>query len=146
MAGMDVDLDLQLLVDRLKASMPELRQVGVLADLEGALQGAFTPPAAFVMPVSERADSPARTSVLRQRVSLRTGVLLSVQNRRDAKGAAALDTLRPLRSALRIALVGWVPDAETGEPMVHATGRIWRMEGGRIWWLDEFDYVLWRTA
>jgi hypothetical protein len=146
MAGLDADLDLQQVADRLKAAMPVLRQVGVLADLDAALQGTFTPPAAFVMPVSERCETPTRTGVLRQRVTLRTGVLLSVQNLRDAKGAAALGTLRPLRTALRTALVGWVPDAATGEPVVHATGRLWRMEGGRIWWLDEFDYVLWRTA
>lgn len=146
MATLDADLDLQALAERLRAAMPELRQVGVLADLEAALGGTFTPPAAFVMPVSERAEAPVRTSVLRQRVALRTGVLLSVQNLRDIKGAAALDTLRPLRAALRTALVGWVPDADTGEPLVHATGRLWRMDGGRIWWLDEFDYVLWRTA
>ena len=33
-----------------------------------------------------------------------------------------------------------IPDAQTGEPVVFASGELVDMRGARMWWSDEFSY------
>lgn len=138
-------MELDFVINRLKAPSPValtgMRQVGTCADAESALTGTVSVPAAFVLPVSELGAPSQVTQVTRQRITCRFGVLLCVANRRDNRGDAALGDLASVRAQLRQALVGWAPDPATGEPVQFARGRFFRMEAGRVWWLDEFDFV-----
>jgi len=140
-------MDLDLVIQRLKAMATGLRQVGGTADLDAAIDGAPATPAAYVMPLTDDAQPSATTQVLRQTVLHRFAVVLVVNNRRDANGAAALSDLKPLRAALKTSLLGWVPDATTGEAVQYGAGRLLRLDAnGRLWWSDEFVYQTYLRA
>ena len=131
-------------IPRVRDLMPTLRAVGGAADLDAAMRpGArITPPMAYVMPLGERALAQGRTSVLRQTVICTFGVVLVIQALRDNEGREALQALASLRATLREVLLGWVPDAQTGEPVTYLGGELVQFEGdGRLWWSDEFQHT-----
>lgn len=132
-------MDVEPVITRLQEQLTTVRQVGGAADFDVAIQGAVAMPAVFVIPLGELAAPNALVGGLSQRVQLEVGVLLAVTNRRDAAGKAALVDLNSLRLLVRAALLGWVPDATTGERFVYRSGRLMRMDGdGRLWWIDQF--------
>ena len=135
-------MDLSLIVTRLKAELSALRTVGASADLDAAIDGVVALPAAFVMPLAESASDMGQLSSTGVRIVQAFGVLHCVSNRRDAQGGAALDDLKTPRANLRSALVGWVPDEATGEPVTFTGGRLLQLDGdGRLWWIDEFQLM-----
>lgn len=132
-------MDLSLIVARLKAQLTALRSVGASADLDAAIEGPSAMPAAFVLPLAESAQDMEMTGATGQRITQAFGVLHVLSNKRDAQGGAALDDLKTHRLSLRAALVGWVLDETTGEPVTFTGGRLLRLDGdGRLWWIDEF--------
>jgi hypothetical protein len=135
-------MDLSLIVARLKTQLGALRTVGASADLDAAIDGALAVPAAFVLPLTETGIDTSLVGRTGQRIAQAFGVLQVVSNRRDAQGGAALDDLKNHRLNLRAALVGWVPDVATGEPVLFTSGRLLRLDGdGRLWWIDEFQLM-----
>lgn len=135
-------MDLSPIVARLRTELSALRSVGASADLDAAIEGAVAMPAAFVLPLAESGRDAALVGITAQRVTLAFGVLHVLSNRRDAQGGAALGDLHAHRQALKRALVGWVPDAATGEPVLFTGGRLLRLDGdGRLWWIDEFELM-----
>lgn len=135
-------MDLSLIVARLKAQLTALRSVGASADLDAAIDGAPPVPAAFVLPLGETGADTGLINGTGERDVQTFGVVHVINNRRDAKGEASLDDLKNHRLNLRAALVGWVPDAATGEPVKFAAGRLLRLDGeGRLWWIDEFQLI-----
>lgn len=135
-------MDLDAVVARLDANRGALKSVGAAADMEAALDKVVSLPCAFVLPLAEASTDMDLLSAVRQRVTQSFGVMHVVSNKRDTKGAAALTDLKALRSALKVNLVGWVPDATNGEPVHHRTGRLMNLDGnGRLWWIDEFECV-----
>lgn len=136
-------MDVSFVIDRLKAQLSGIRQFGGAVDLEAAFNGSVSVPAVFVMPQTEAAaKTPMATGVVRQMFKPNWGVVLVVSNRRDAAGMAALGDLAPLRKSVREALVGWVPDEATGEPVYATGGQLLRMDGdGRLWWIDSFEFT-----
>lgn len=136
-------MDLDLVIARLKARLVALRGgVGGSADLDAALRGTFVAPAAYVVPLAERGTEVPTNGPTRQRITSLFGVIQVVENLRDTTGAAALVDLKSLRAQVRDALVGWVPDTETGEPVIFVSGELVQAEGdGRIWWSDEFQLI-----
>lgn len=133
-------MDLSPVITRLQSLLTGFKSIGSVVDLDAAIGGVLAVPAAFVMPLAESAtalDTLQRTS---QRITSVFGVVLCVSNRRDSLGAAALADLHSLRNQVRIALVGWIPDAATAEPVHYISGQSMRMDGdGRLWWIDQFD-------
>lgn len=133
-------MDITLVVTRLKERLTGLKSIGASADLDAAIDGVVALPAAFVLPLAERASTTAVLGMTESRVAETFGVVHVLSNRRDAQGSAALSDLFGLRAALRAALVGWVPDATTGESVHYTSGRLLRLDGiGRMWWMDEFQ-------
>lgn len=65
--------------------------------------------AIYVYPLSEDAAANLEPHGALQRHRLRIGVLIAVTNRRDPRGAGALDETETWREAVRTALVGWTP-------------------------------------
>lgn len=135
-------MDLQPVIDHLRATLVGLRQIGGSADLDAAIEGAVATPSAFCLPLGEGATGTGMSGVTHQRITHRFAVVHVLSNRRDAQGAAALADLKALRDALKAALVGWVPIAANGEPVWFTAGRLLRLDGdGRLWWADEFEYA-----
>lgn len=129
-----------ILVDRLKAELTGLKSIAGAAELDAAFDGNPATPSAFVLPMADDAISDIDTlGSIEQDISQVFGVVHVVSNRIDAKGAAALEDLTLLRNRLFTALIGWVPEAETGEQMRFRSGRLLRLDGnGRLWWIDQF--------
>jgi len=133
-------MDLSAIVARLKAQLTGVKDVGVVADLVAAATGMVATPSAFVLPLADSAVDIGMLSQTGEKIAQTFGVVHCINNRRDAKGGAALDDLKTLRLALRAALVGWVPDASNGEAVTFASGRLLQLDGdGRLWWQDEFE-------
>jgi len=128
------------LVTRLKAELTGLKFVGAAAEFDAAIDGNPSTPSAYVIPMADDATSDIDTlSSIEQEISQVFAVVHVVSNRVDAKGAAALNDLTQLRNRLFTALIGWVPEAATGEPMRFRSGRLLRLDdNGRLWWIDQF--------
>lgn len=128
------------IADRLKIQVPALkRNVSGAADFAAAREGLNSVPAAFVLPLMDRA-TPSSTqdeSVILQLVTERFGVVLVVSNVRDMHGAAAHDDLEPLRDAVILALLGWPPSAGY-HPVEYGGGRMLALNGDDLWWQLEF--------
>lgn len=131
-------LDLALVIERLKSEVRGLRLVAGAADL-AALREAppLALPAAYVVPLAERAEPDALLGVVEQRLQLTFGVLLAVRSLRDARGEAAQNELRGLRDAVLAALMGWTarPDAD---PCEYAGGRLLQLNDTVLWWGDDY--------
>lgn len=133
-------MDLSPVVARLKAQLTGLKAIGASADLDAAIDGVVAMPAAFVLPLAEQGTDMGLLSSTAESIVQAFSVIHVLNNRRDALGGAALDDLKTLRANLRVALVGWVPDASSGEAVTFTSGRLLRMDGdGRLWWADEFQ-------
>lgn len=131
-------MDVSPIIARLKAQLTGFVLIAGAGELDAAIETIPAVPAAFVMPLSELADAPDLVGVHHQRVTQEFAVVLVVSNLRDAAGAAAATELQTRRLAVRAALVGWVPDALTGETVAFTSGRVLRFADQRLWWTDEF--------
>lgn len=133
-------MDLSLILARLKTELTGLRSIGVAADMDSAERGLVSTPCAFVLPLADAVTDMGLVGATGERTQEAFGVVHVMNNRRDAQGGAAIDDLHTLRTNLRNALVGWVPDMATGEAVGRAGGRLLNLDGnGRLWWIDEFQ-------
>lgn len=121
------------------------RHVGTVADL-AVLTDSKVPsiaPAAYVIPIEERADdNQAMTDQVQRRV-LALGVAFVVRHAGDAAGALALETLQTLRTAVADALGGWIPSGCAGSVQSEGGGLAELMAGGVIVWQDIFTAGRW---
>ena len=124
-------------VERLAQIATMLRQVGAAADLAAAEQGVRTTPAAFVLPLAERAGAAPHTAEFRQRVLLSARVVFAVSNKADARGDAARESLITARQNARHVIAGWVPEGCI-EPAEFTAGQLLRLDRGLLWWHDDF--------
>lgn len=134
-------MDLTPVIARLRTTLTGIKSIGGAAELEAAAAIAPAPPAAFVLPLAERASESGLTGTHWQEITQTFGVVLVVANRRDATGAASLTDLAGLRLQLRSALMGWVPAPAEGRPVCYLGGRLLRWDDGRLWWTDEWSVV-----
>jgi len=134
-------VDVTPVIARLAQQAAGFVVVAGAADLDAAIETAPATPAAYVLPLAESAAASDLTPVVAQRVVMSFGVVLVVANLRDARGAAAAAALERHRAAVRQALLGWVPDAATGEPVEYAGGRLLQFRDQRLWWSDEYRVV-----
>lgn len=131
-------------IARLKTTVAQLRQVGGAMELDDVLtnDARIDCPAAFVVPLDDLpGGDEAFTGRVIQRVTGTVAIVLCLDNYRDELGEETLMDLNQLRVAVRKALLGWVPDAETGEPVTAGSGRLMEFTGGRTWWADEYQIV-----
>lgn len=131
-------MNTQAIVNRLRSRISSLREIGAAAGLEAAMRGNLVAPAAYVMPLAESATPIDDTGDLHELQTSLFGVVLVVETL-DATGGPALLDLAAARLAVKQALVGWVPDTDTGEPVLFVGGEIVQFAGdGRLWWSDEY--------
>lgn len=129
------------IVGRLQARLTGLREIESAAGLDAAMRGNRVAPAVYVIPLSERGTLIEDTGPLTQ---LETGVfgVIQVVNTRDPLGAPGVLDLAAMRAQVKAALIGWVPDTETGEPVVFLGGELVQFAGnGLLWWSDEFQLI-----
>ena len=100
---------------RIRAQMPELKQIGRAGDLANAMRDLKQSPAAFILPGELRPHAP-RTMPMRQMVERGVVIMLGL----TATGPKGLDALDDLEPAVTRAMLGWRhPDAKGG---FHMTG------------------------
>ena len=101
-------------------------------------------PAAIIAPIAERGDEPVARHVPEspQRFTVTIGVLQIVQAANDRKGDRARDRLSRALTRSRRALAGWQPPGHR-EAMTLRRGRIVRVDGGRVSWVDEYEIGHW---
>ena len=134
-------MDLEFAIARLKAHTTGIRAIGGAADFDAALASNVVLPAVYVIPLGDSADWMEHTGSYDEAEQLDFGVVIGVSNLKDTTGAAAQQSLAPVRLQVRKALAGWVPDDNTGEPIRKVSGRLLRLDGdGRLWWMDRFQF------
>lgn len=122
----------------LTSSVPALKKVAGAADFASAgmdLKGKL--PAAYILPLAERAGGNSLVMEVSQKIEVRFGVMLAISNLRDARGQNAQGDLAPLRTAVLAALIGWQPDPGH-DPVLFGSGRVIQLQDGVLWWQDEF--------
>ena len=134
-------MDVTPVIDRMRAQLAGFVTIAGSADVDQAVDGAPATPAAYVVALAETAEPSDLIGVLAQRLTQEFAVVLVVANLRDATGAAAAAELATKRLALRAALLGWVPDAQTGEPVQFVGGDLMLFRDQRLWWRDVFRVI-----
>ncbi|PZO81605.1 MAG: hypothetical protein DI629_03450 [Mesorhizobium amorphae] len=96
-------------------------------------------PAAYVLTLEEAsARSERMMGGVLQRLESDLGVILVTENVADAIGSAASADVEQLKIWTRRRLIGFVPDAQTGEAVEHISGKLLRIAGGCLWWGETF--------
>ena len=130
---------LQDVIARLKAQVTGMREIDGASSLDAAMRGAVSCPSAYAIPLTETGRELAHTGPVDQLITVLFGVVIVLDTARTAQGLDVLIELEAKRSQVRQALVGWVPDEDTGEPVTFAGGELVQFQGdGRLWWSDEF--------
>lgn len=132
-------LDLRPWRDRL-ASLPELRAVGLAADLAAAQAAPAVRPAAYVVPVSDSPSARAGqgNSVITQNVNATVAIVTAVSSARSsATGAEAAEDIQAIRRAIFDCLIGWIPPgASLG--LQYAGGQLSTYGDSTVWFSDRF--------
>lgn len=130
---------LQDVIARLKAQVTGMREIDGASSLDAAMRGTVSCPSAYAIPLTETGRELAHTGPVDQLITVLFGVLIVLDTARTAQGLDVLIELDAKRRQVRQALVGWVPDEDTGEPVTFAGGELVQFQGdGRLWWSDEF--------
>lgn len=134
-------MDTTPIVERLKTRLTGLREIESAAGLDAAMRGNRVAPAVYVMPLTERGTLIEDTGPVTQLEHRLFGVIQVVDTLSPLGGPGVLD-LAALRAQVKAALIGWVPDTETGEPVVFVGGELVQFAGnGQLWWSDEFQLI-----
>ena len=126
-------------IGRLKAQVTGMREIDGASSLDAAMRGAVATPSLYLIPLTETGRELPHTGVVDQDITVLFAVLFVLDAARTARGLDVLIELHSKRAQVRQALVGWVPDQDTGEPVTFAGGELVQFQGdGRLWWSDEF--------
>ncbi|MEI6745538.1 MAG: hypothetical protein WCL34_06210 [Methylococcaceae bacterium] len=137
-------MNIQEVIDRLKSECPLLKsRVAGAADYDLALeQNTFLTPCAYVVELSNKADSNQVMNGVAQTITVQIGVMVIISNQRDGTGKAAHDDLQPTRLEIMTALCGWKPSA-ADIPIEYLAGRSEGSFDLNRFWADVFttDYL-----
>lgn len=131
------DFDITPYRQRLAEQLAGWSQVGSAADLEAIEGGMVTPPAAFVVPLSDAPSANPLAGEFVQHVVVRLGVVIALSNLSDGEGASAVSELALRRGEVRAALAGWSPDDSIGWAQ-RGPGTLMKFDDGLLWWMDEY--------
>lgn len=130
-------MDIRAIMARLKAEVPALREIGTLIKVDPDKPPAQTP-AAYVIPSRDQAE-PNRHATGRHSQPFHElfGVLL-IHRHPGGEDRAVLE-LEAHKSAIRLALMGWVPGPGYGAVDYVSGALVHVGEGGELWWLMQFS-------
>ena len=131
-------MDTTAILQRLRARLTNVREIESAAGLDAAMRGNLVAPAVYVIPLAERGTLIEDTGPVSQVEDRMFGVIQVVETLHTL-GAPGVVDLAAVRAQVKSALIGWVPDDETGEPVVFVGGELVDFAGnGQLWWSDEF--------
>lgn len=113
--------------------------VGTAADFAALDAVPRSVPAAYVIPLAERAEPADVIGANAQTHTATFGVLFIVRHAGDGSGAKAMLSLHALRRATHDAIVGWVP-ADCFDVVQFVSGALAELiDGGVVAWRDDFS-------
>lgn len=136
--------DTGLVIERLKALAAQLQQVGGAADYAAVKSlSSFRTPSAYVVLAGEQdispdKDAPQRRPTGAQQVETTFGIVVAVQNFRDALGVASSVEAAPVITAVRAAISNWTPDEKRFRPVRWASGDVLDYDASTLLWMDVF--------
>lgn len=124
---------------RVLADVFDTRVAGA-ATVEAAVTQTLTEfPAAFVVPLEDKAEPNRADENLLQLLHQKIGVVAVLDASADPRGQAAVEAAwTAVRQALWYALLAWMPDG-CSEPLAYRGARVLRLDAARLWVLFEFD-------
>ena len=126
---------------RLEATSPAVFRIVAGAAAFASLVGEpKATPAAYVLVEQEASEENSRaTGPVLQRTEADVAVIIVTRNVSDGIGGAASDDLEALKTAVRRALVGFVPTAaQGGDPLQHISGELLKAKSGSVWHKELF--------
>ncbi len=132
-----MEFDLAPYIARLAEQLNGWGQIGGAADLAAIEDSAVTPPAVFLVLLSDQPASNPFAGEFVQHVVVRFGAVLVIENLIDHTGTAAGSELTVRRGEVRAALAGWSPHADLGYAQ-RGAGALLKFADGRMYWMDEY--------
>jgi hypothetical protein len=134
----NLQLDFRPTIARLRDNVAALNLVGGAAEYEQARVQLATVPAAFVIPGRDSAGpNDFGNQIVQQTVAVEFAIVLAVRNLSDSVGAAAHESLRPVRNAVAAALLNWAPD-EDFDGLEYAAGELFDFANNVLWWAETY--------
>ena len=133
--------DTSLVIERLKAQVTDLRQVGGAADYAAVqeLRG-FAVPSAFVIFAGESGNAgPGPRGARVQPAVTRFGVALAVRNYRPGAGDQLGDELRKFIGLTRSALIGWVPPVPGATALAWEAGEVMDYDNSTVLYVESYQ-------
>jgi len=139
-------MDLSSVINRLKANVKGVRQYGGAVDFAAVKGGSLrTTPAIFVLPGKEiPGPNTTGTQVVTQQITDTFHIVYAVRDVSDPHGHSAYDGgLATLRTAVQVALMGWIPFAGA-QPCERGPGNIINMTDGIVYYSDAYrtNYII----
>lgn len=132
--------DTGLVVERLKAQVPDLREVGGAADYAAVqeLRG-FATPSAFVIFAGESGGGAGPRGARVQPAATRFGLALAVRNYRPGAGDQLGDELRKYIGLTRLALIGWVPPVPGATALAWEAGEVMDYDHSTVLYVESYQ-------
>lgn len=132
-------MNLDNVIERIRATCPSFAQrVAGAAEFAALPQNAKVAlPAAFVIPMDDRAGEQESQNRYRQALTDRVAVVMVLDNSADRRGQAAVTTVHSLRAELWRSLLLWPPGPEY-DGLIYEGGQGLLMDGARLYYQLEF--------
>ena len=132
-------MNLDNVIERIRATCPSFAQrVAGAAEFAALPQNAkVAVPAAFVIPMDDRAGEQESQNRYRQALTDRVAVVMVLDNSADRRGQAAVTTVHSLRAELWRSLLLWPPGPEY-DGLIYEGGQGLLMDGARLYYQLEF--------
>ena len=132
--------DTSLVIERLKAQVTDLRQVGGAADYAAVqeLRG-FAVPSAFVIFAGEAGSANGPRGARVQPAQTRFGLALAVRNFRPGAGEQLSNELRQIIGKTRSALIGWVPPTPGANALVWEAGEVMDYDHSTVLYVESYQ-------
>ncbi|HSH72345.1 MAG TPA: hypothetical protein VK974_04730 [Methylophilaceae bacterium] len=128
-------------IDALKQRLPETFAGRISGAAEFALldpAAKMDLPAAYVIPLDDRAEANESSNGYQQLIRDAFGVVVVLDNAVDEKGNASILNIIPLRNKLFAALLSWQPDEDHG-PIEYEGGQTLDIDRARFYYQFEFS-------
>jgi hypothetical protein len=107
-------MDSAAIIARLKDRVPDLRKVGIAAELQAVLDGKLadqTGASAYVIGLGARGGRPDNAAgAFTQEITETISVIVTVRSIDNRAGDKAVDEIEALKVAVRAAIAGWGPE------------------------------------
>ncbi len=130
----------KLIAARIKAECSAFHQVEGAVDVEAALRGRGTYPAAFVVPSAIQPQGDDGYGGGSQLVRESYGIVIAVRNVNDPTGSDSADVVAQLITDVRNALLGWRPTDDHAS-MTYGGGRLVDMIHNTVSWQEIYHTI-----